>query len=114
MLAEEELFVLQRYANGTPTVRQRPSDTGPFLLFFCLFFVLQHTNAFEIQVREGDAEGTPLQGGRLLDCFQEEEREGARDDEEEELVVEEDVDSLIMEGDEDEERPGSADERSSR
>ena len=76
--------------------------------------MLQNTNAFEIQVREGDAEGTPLQGGRLLDCFQEEEREGARDDDEEEEVVVEEEWRLIMEGDEDEERPRSADERGSR
>ena len=110
MLAEEELFVLQRYANALQI--QVRFCCCCFVCFLCC--ILQNTKAFELQVREGDAEGTPMQGGRLLDCFQEEEREGARDDEEEEVVVEEDVDSLIMEGDEDEERPGSADERSSR
>ena len=55
-----------------------------------------------------------MQGGRLLDCFQVEEREGARDDDEEEEEVVEEEWRLIMEGDEDEERPRSADERGSR
>jgi hypothetical protein len=58
VLAEEELFVLQRYANALQ-IQVR------FFGFFCV--VLQNANAFEIHCRSGREMAKALQC-RAADC----------------------------------------------